>query len=140
MSRLRQLESGLTVVTEAGDLDEASDMAIAKQMAVHLNRAYEHHPWLIDVQGRALVLRHRVITRVADEFLKRSGFGYLMPPHKKGTPHEIMHSTVMAGGAMLELFGLPRGRNPYPNEQDLYESGLVRIPRDWVKKQQRAFG
>lgn len=138
--RRHQLESGLTVVLEEGDADEASDMAIAKQMAVVLNRHYEHHPWVIDVQGRALILRHRVITRIADEYLKRSGFGYLMPPNKKGTPNEIMRSTVSAGGAMLELFGLPRGRNPYPDEQELYESGLVKIPRDWVKKQQKGFG
>ena len=138
--RHHRLESGLSIVTAEGDADEVSDMAIAQQMSVVLNRHYEHHPWLIDVQGRALILRHRVITRVADEFLKRQGFGYLMPPHKKGTPHQIMHSTVMAGGAMLELFGLARGRNPYPDEGELYASGLIKIPRDWVKKQQRAFG
>jgi hypothetical protein len=137
--RQHSLDSGLTIVTESGDLDEASDMAIAKQMAVVLNRHYEDHPWVIDVQGRALILRHRVITRVADEFLKRSGFGYLMPPHKKGTYNEIMASTVKAGGGMLELFSVPRGRNPYPDEEDMYRSGIVKIPRDWVKKQQRAF-
>ena len=134
------LDSGLSIVTQVGDADEASDMAIAKAMASTLNRHYEHHPWLIDVQGRALILRHRVITRVADEFLKRQGFGYLMPEHKRGTPNEVMRSAVNAGGAMLELFGLPRGRNPYPDEGELYASGLIKIPRDWVKKQQKAFG
>lgn len=133
------LDSGLTVVTEEGDRDEQSDMAIAKQMAVVLNRHYEHHPWIIDVQGRALIMRHRVITRVADEFLKRSGFGWLMPPHRKGTYHQIMKSTIEGGGAMLELFSLPRGRNPCPDEEELYRSGLVKIPRDWVKKQSKKF-
>jgi hypothetical protein len=139
--RLRQLESGLHVVTEAGDDDERSDMELAQHtIAPALQRHYPDHPWVIDVQGRALILRHRVITRVADEFLRRSGFGYLMPPHKKGTPSEVTDSTVKAGGAMLELFGLPRGRNPYPDEEELYRSGLVKIPKDWVKKQSRGFG
>lgn len=138
--RLRQLESGLQVVTEQGDPEEQGDMAIAKDMGIALNRHYEHHPWVLDVQGGAIILRHRVITRVADEYLKRAGFGYLMPPQKRGTYHAQMSSAVNAGGAMLELFGLPRGRNPYPDEEELYRSGLVKIPKDWVKKQQRAFG
>jgi hypothetical protein len=138
--RRHQLESGLQVVTEEGDPEEQGDMALAKDLGVTLNRHYEHHPWVIDVQGGALILRHRVITRVADEFLKRSGFGYLMPPHKRGTYHETMRSAVNAGGAMLELFGLPRGRNPFPDEEELYRSGLIQIPRDWVKGKTRAFG
>jgi hypothetical protein len=140
MTRLHQLESGLQVVTEAGDPEEAGDMELAKEIGRVLNRHYEHHPWLIDVQGGALILRHRVITRVADEFLKRSGFGYVMPPHKRITYKQTVASAVQAGGAMLELFGLPRGRNPFPDEQELYLSGLVKIPRDWVKKQQKGFG
>jgi hypothetical protein len=82
-----------------------------------------------------------VITRVADEYLKRSGFGYLLPPFRRGSNKEVVDSTVRAGGAMLELFGLPRGRCPYPDEEELYRSGLVKIPRDWVKgKTRKAFG
>ena len=58
MSSKSARDSGLAIVMEEGDADEASDMAIAKQVAHALNRHYPDHLWQISVQGRGIVLRH----------------------------------------------------------------------------------
>lgn len=139
MSSKHRADSGLSIVMEEGDPDEASDMAIAKQIGAALNKHYPDHLWQISVQGRGIVLRHASISMVAAAFLRREGFSYLMPREKMGTPKDIEHSSVMAGGNMLELFSLPRGRAPIPDPDQLAASGLVKIPKDWVKKQQKNF-
>lgn len=123
-------DGGLAVVVEAGDPDEQSDMAIAKQIAHALNRHYPDHPFVVNVQGRGIVLRHLIISLVAGSFLRREGFSYLMPREKMSTPKEIEHSAVMAAGAMLELFGLPRGADT---------GQLPVIPADWKPRQQKDF-
>jgi len=124
---------------EEGTPEEQSDMAIAHQIARALNKHYPDYLWQISVQGGGLVLRNASISMVAAAFLRREGFAYLMPRDKMGTPKEIEESAVKAGGAMLELFSLPRGRAPIPDPDALAASGLVKIPADWVKKQQRNF-
>lgn len=124
---------------EEGDPDEASDMAIAHQIAAALNRHYPDHLWQISVQGRGIVLRHAAISMVAAAFLRREGFSYLMPRDKMGTPAEIEASAVSAGGNMLELFSIPRGRAEYPTPEEMVVAGVVRIPKDWVKRQQKNF-
>ena len=139
MSSKANADSGLAIVMEEGNADESSDMAIARELAHVLNRHYPDHLWQIQVQGRGIVLRHHSISMVAAAFLRREGFAYLMPRDKMGTPKEIEHSAIMAGGNMLELFGLPRGRAPIPDPDQLAASGLVRIPQDWVKRQQKNF-
>jgi hypothetical protein len=139
MSSKHTRDGGLAIVMEEGDADEASDMAIAQQVAHALNKHYPDHLWQISVQGRGIVLRHASISMVAAAFLRREGFSYLMPREKMGTPKDIEHSAIMAGGNMLELFSLPRGRAPIPDPDQLAASGLVKIPKDWVKKQQRNF-
>lgn len=130
MSDKHKSDGGLAIVVEPGDPDEQSDMAIARQIAHALNRHYPDHPFTVAVQGRGIVLRHMMISLVAGAFLRREGFSYLMPRDKMGTPKEIEHSAIMAGGNMLELFGLPRGRDT---------GQLPQIPADWKKKQQKDF-
>jgi hypothetical protein len=134
-----KVDSGLSILMEEGDPEEASDMAIAHQVARVLNQHYPDHLWQIQVQGGGLVLRHHSISMVAAAFLKREGFSYLMPRDKMGTPKQIEHSAIMAGGNMLELFGLPRGRAPIPDPDALAASGLIQIPKDWVQRQQAKF-
>lgn len=131
MSDAHKRDGGLAIIVEEGDADEQSDMRIAQQVAHALNRHYPDHPWVVDVQGRGIVLRHLIISLVAGAFLRREGFSYLMPREKMGSPKEIEHSAVMAGGNMLELFGLPRGQDT---------GQLPVIPSDWKKGQQKAFG
>lgn len=138
-NRYHTRDSGLAITMEEGRPEEQADMAIARQVAAALNRHYPDHLWHIQVQGGGLVLRHHAISVVASAFLRREGFGFLMPRNKMGTPDEITQSAVMAGGAMLELFGLPRGKSPTPDPDTLAASGLLKIPKDWVRKQQRKF-
>lgn len=139
MSSKSRHDSGLAIVMEEGDPDEASDMAVARQVAHALNKHYPDYLWQISVQGRGLVLRNHSISMVAAAFLRREGFCFLMPREKMTTPKDIEHSAISAGGAMLEMFSLPRGRAPIPDPDALAASGLVKIPRDWVQKQQRNF-
>ena len=130
MSTTHKRDSGLVITTVQGNPDEASDMEIAQRIAQTLNHHYPGHPFVVDVQGGGIVLRHMMITIVAESFLRRKGFGYLMPREKMGAPREIVKSAVEAGGNMLELFGLPRG--PYTDQ-------LPEIPKDWKQRQQRNF-
>jgi hypothetical protein len=132
-------DSGLAIVMEAGNADEQSDMAIAQEVAAVLNKHYPDYLWHIQVQGGGLVLRNHSISCVASAFLRREGFAYLMPRDKMSTPRQIVESAVNAGGSMLELFGLPRGRAPIPDPDALAASGLVKIPADWRVKQHRNF-
>jgi len=139
MSSKSRHDSGLAFTMEEGNAEESSDMAIARQIGHALNKHYPDYLWQISVQGGGLVLRNASISMVASAFLRREGFAYLMPREKMGTPKEIEESAVRAGGAMLELFSLPRGRAPIPDPDALAASGLVKIPADWVKKQQKNF-
>jgi hypothetical protein len=124
-------DSGLVLTTVRGNADEQSDMDIARHVAACLNRHYPGHPFVVDVQGRGIILRHMEISILAGAYLRRQGFGFLMPRDKMGTPKEIEASAVRAGGAMLELFKLPRGQ---------WTGALPQIPDDWKRGQQRGFG
>ena len=138
MNRVRG-DSGLAIIMEPGNPEEASDMAIAQQVAGALNRHYPDHLWHIAVQGGGLVLRHAAISMVASAYLRREGFAFLMPRDKMGTPSEIEASAVRAGGAMLELFGLPRGRAEYPTPEDMVRNGAIQIPAAWRPNQLKDF-
>lgn len=104
------------IVTEAGDPDEQSDMAIAKQVGEALQRHYPNHPWVISVQGRALIVRHLAIAAEVAAKIHREGFGSVLPKDRLGTPKQIRRTAVKFGGELLEAFGLPRagwdGRDP----------------------------
>jgi len=98
------------IVTEAGDPDEQSDMAIAKQVGDTLQRHYPNHPWVISVQGRALIVRHLAIAAEVAAKIHREGFGSVLPKDKLGTPKQIRRTAVKFGGELLEAFQLPRGK------------------------------
>lgn len=139
MSTKHKADSGLIITMEDGDEDESSDMAIARQIAASLNRHYPDHLWHVSVQGRGIVLRHAAISMVTAAFLRREGFSFLMPREKMGTPKEIEESALKAGGAMLELFSIPRGRAEYPTPEEMVIHGVVVIPKDWRPRQQKDF-
>lgn len=132
-------DSGLSIVMEEGLPEEQSDMAVAHQVAAALNRHYPDHLWHISVQGGGLVLRHAAISMVAAAFLRREGFAFLMPRDKMGTPKEIADSAISAGGAMLELFQIPRGRAEYPTPEQMVIHGVVKIPANWTPRQVKGF-
>ncbi len=45
------------IVIEKGDPDEQSDMEIAKWIGAALQRHYPDHPWVVCVQGKAIIVR-----------------------------------------------------------------------------------
>ena len=115
---------------EAGDADEASYLELAKDIWLTLQRHYPDHPWLVSFQGGAMIVRHQVINAVVVSQVKQQGFGLLLAKDKLDNPQEVTQSAVMAGGAMLELFSLPRGK---------WDGREPTIPKDWIPKQQAGF-
>jgi hypothetical protein len=98
------------IVIEQGDPDEQSDMQIAKWVGAALQRHYPDHPWVVCVQGRAIIVRHLAIAAEVAARIHREGFGSVLPKDKLGTPKEIVRSAVRFGGELLEAFQLPRGK------------------------------
>lgn len=115
---------------ERGNPDESSDLALALEIWQQLDKAYPDHPWQVSFQGRALIVRHAVINGEVAAKLKRDGFGYLMPKDQLGTHKEVVKSAIEAGGAMLELFGMKRGK---------WDGSDPVIPTDWKVKQESSF-
>jgi hypothetical protein len=77
-----------------------------------------------------MIVRHAIINAEVATHLKREGFGFLMPKDKLDNPKEVVKSSVEAGGAMLELFGMRRGK---------WDGSDPVIPSDWKPRQESAF-
>lgn len=118
-------------IIEAGNEEETSYAELGCRIADALAKAYPMHPWIVAFQGGCMIVRHEHINAFAADALKREGFGYLLPKDKLNSHKEVVHSAVMAGGAMLELFGYPRGS--WDGER------LPEIPKDWAPKQEAHF-
>jgi|SRR5208337_2385192 len=118
-------------VIEQGEPEESSYKALGCQIAHELVKAYPEHPWIVSFQGGVMIVRHEHINAFAAGTLKREGFGYLLAKDKLGNHKEVVHSAVMAGGAMLELFGYPRGK--WDGER------LPEVPKGWRPKQEANF-
>lgn len=115
---------------EQGDPEESSYLQLALDIWKALNKAYPNHPWSVQFQGGAMIVRHTVINAAVAEHLRRDGFGFLMPKDKLDTARNVSKSAVEAGGAMLELFGLKRGA---------WDGSDPTIPKDWRPKQAGGF-
>lgn len=119
-------------VIEQGEPEESSYVTLGCEIAQALCKVYPEHPWQVSFQGGAMIVRHEHINAFAAGTLKREGFGYLLPKEKLSHHKEVVRSSVLAGGAMLELFGYPRGK--WDGER------LPEVPRDWRPKQEAHFG
>lgn len=117
-------------ILESGTPDESSYLQLALQIWQQLDKYYPNHPWIVSFQGGAMIVRHAVINAQVSSHLKREGFGFLMPKDKLDNHKEVVRSCIQAGGAMLELFGMRRGK---------WEGEDPVIPHDWKPKQERAF-
>jgi hypothetical protein len=114
--------TGLKLVVEPGDPDEASDRDLAIQVRVALERHYPDHPWSVTFSNHNLVVRHGLIAGAIKDCTGKPHFGSLLPRGKMHTPKQVIKAAVTFGGALLEAFGLPRGR---------LEPGChLRIPQD----------
>lgn len=109
---------------------ESSYLDLAIEISQQLEKHYPNHTWLVSFQGGAMIVRHALINAYAAEKLKREGFGYTLPKDKLGTPHEVVKSAIQAGGAMLELFGMKRGK---------WDGEEPQAPKDWAPKQEAHF-
>lgn len=115
---------------DAGDADEVSDMALAKDVGETLCRLYPNHPWLVSFQGRAIVVRHLAIASEVARVIGREGFSAMLPRDKLGTPKMIAHTAMAFGGQLLEAFGLPRGA---------WDGTAPTVPKSWKRKTEARF-
>ena len=115
---------------EKGDPEESSYLELAYEIWTQLNKHYPDHPWQVSFQGGAMIVRHAVINAEVAASLKREGFGFLLPKDKLDNYKEVVQSSVQAGGAMLELFSMPRGK---------WDGRDPVIPTDWKPKQEAGF-
>ena len=111
---------------EAGEADEASDQAKAFEVAQTLERLYPNHQWMVGFQGRALVVRHPYISTLVKMVLGQDGFAFKLPDTRGCSPKSLAHSAMIAGGQMLEAFGLPRG--PWDGREPT-------VPKHWKRKE-----
>lgn len=115
---------------EQGNADEALDLQKAQEVAQTLEKHYPNHPWLISFQGRALVVRHLAISDLVRNSLGRDGFGFVLKHLTSYSASDLAKNAVMAGGQMLEAFGLKRGA--WKGEEPV-------VPAGWKRKQPGTF-
>ena len=96
-------------VIEQGDPEELTLLNIAKEVGDALMKHYPNHPWLVCFQGGALLVRHQAITDEWKAVTGKEGMCFLLPAEKLRGAKQVAHSAVVAGGQMLEAFGLKRG-------------------------------
>jgi hypothetical protein len=97
------------IIVERGDPDEAQDLYKARQVGETLEKHYPGHPWVVSFQGRVLVVRHYEINEFVKRNLGRDGFGFVLHHLKSYSATQLAHDAMIAGGQMLEAFGIPRG-------------------------------
>lgn len=117
------------IVIEPGDPDESLDQQKAKEIGDMLQRSYPDHFWVVAFQGRAIIVRHMLISGYVRDVLGRDGFGFVIDARGK-TAGELAHGAMLAGGQMLEAFGMPRG--PWRGEEP-------QTPPGWVRKRPETF-
>lgn len=115
---------------EPGDPNESMDLQKAQEVATTLERHYPNHPWLVSFQGRVLVVRHLEISDLVRNDLGRDGFGFVLKHLDTATASELAKNAVMAGGQMLEAFGLPRGK---------WDGREPTVPSGWKRKEPKSF-
>ncbi len=127
------MEQGQILHIEAGDPDEAQDLAQALEIGRILEKHYPNHPWLISFQSHALIIRHLPIANAVSMATGKEGFGSVLPPNLV-TPKNLTEAVVRFAGALLEAFGLPRG--PWEGQDPIVPPALIAAAR--AGKQGRA--
>lgn len=117
-------------IIEPGEENESLDLQKAHEVAATLESHYPNHPWIVSFQGRVLVVRHMGICDLVRVDLGRDGFGFVLKHLDSHTAAELAHSAMLAGGQMLEAFGLPRGA---------WDGRDPQIPQGWARKRPETF-
>lgn len=115
---------------EPGDANESLDLQKAQEVAHTLEREYPNHPWLVSFQGRVLIVRHLAISDLVRIDLGRDGFGFVLKHWDASTASELARNAMLAGGQMLEAFGLPRGA---------WKGEPPQVPIGWKRRDARTF-
>lgn len=116
-------------VVERGDPEEQLDMDLAKRIGETLEQHYPNHPWIVCVQGRALIIRHLAIAFAVESRIGRSGFGSVLPRKAGDTHKSLTQCAIKFGGELLEAFSLPRGA----------WDGRDPVVPDWNRRKERDF-
>jgi len=117
-------------LVEPGEANESLDLQKAHEVASTLEKHYPNHPWLVSFQGRVLVVRHLAISDCVRVDGGRDGFGFVLKHLDSYSSSDLAKNAVMAGGQMLEAFGLPRGR---------WDGTEPKLPSNWKRKQPKTF-
>lgn len=117
-------------IIEPGEANESHDLVKAQQVAATLEQHYPNHPWLVSFQGRVLVVRHLGISDLVRNELGRDGFGFVLKHLDSHSAGELAHNAMLAGGQMLEAFGLPRGK---------WDGTDPTVPAGWKRKDPKSF-
>jgi hypothetical protein len=117
-------------IIEAGDANESLDLQKAREVAHTLEKIYPGHPFLVSFQGRVLVVRHMLISALVRSALGRDGFGFVLKHLESHSASDLAHSAMVAGGQMLEAFGLPRGK---------WDGRAPTVPSGWTRKKPETF-
>lgn len=96
-------------IVERGDANEALDLAKAQEVLDTLCKKYPLHPWQVSFQGRVIVVRHAAISDAVRMHLSRDGFGFVLKHADSYSASDLAHNAMLAGGELLEAFGLKRG-------------------------------
>lgn len=116
------------MIIEQGDADEILDLDKAREVGDTLNKHYPHHPWLVAFQGRVLIVRHMAINEMVKKTLGRDGFGFVLKHLDSSSAKDLSHSAMIAGGQLLEAFGLKRGA---------WDGSLPVVPESWSRNTMR---
>ena len=85
-------------------LDEDKARRVSMSLLMH----YPNHPWIVSWQGRVIVVRHAMISHLCD-INNLGGFGFILKHADSHSARHLSRSAMIAGGSILELFGMPRG-------------------------------
>ena len=116
---------------ERGEESESLDLQKAQEVAQTLEQHYPNHPWLVSFQGRALIVRHILISDLVRNKMGRDGFGFVIKHLDSSSASDLAKKAVMAGGQMLEAFKLPRAS--WKGEEPV-------IPSEWSRSKIKKTG
>lgn len=122
------------LVVDPGEAHESLDLQIAAEVGKVLDGHYPGHDWQVAFQGGVLVVDHPQLGELASRLLGVPRAGYVIKRNSCGTFKELTRQAVEAGGALLEMFGLPRGR--WDGREPTLPSS---IPSGWKRNQPKSF-
>lgn len=97
---------------ESSILAETLDAAKATEAAGILETAYPGHPWRVGYQGHVITIHHDQVEQWVKAQFREFGRGFCYSINWNNYPDAkvFKQQVLKGGGAMLEGFGIPRGK------------------------------